>query len=246
MARADLAGANLKSAAPHDIRYVLPVSSVVSGLNELVPLGLVIAISPLSIIPGILVLHTPRPRPTSLSFLSGWMLGIAVITGAFVGGAEVSGGDLDSKPTWAPYVRIVLGAALIAFGLYRWFGRHRQAHNPKWMAAMSSMGPGRAFLTGIVLTVANLKVFAMCAAAGVAIGTAALGRTGAGQAVLIFTALAASTVAIPALGYLIAGQRLDPTLNRVKAWMERNHGGLVAAILIVIGTALLYQGIRAL
>lgn len=225
--------------------YLSGVSKVVSGLNELIPLALVIAISPLSIIPGILVLHTPRPRPTSLAFLAGWTLGIAVITGAFVGGADISGG-LESKPAWAPYVRIVLGAALIAFGLYRWFGRHRRAHNPKWMTAMSSMGPGRAFLTAIALTVANLKVFAMCAAAGVAIGTAALGRTGAWQAVLIFTALAASTVAIPALGYLVAGERLDAPLNRVKEWMERNHSALVAAILLVIGAALLYKGIHAL
>lgn len=222
------------------------MSTLLSDLTELIPLGLVIAISPLSIIPGILVLHTPNPRPTSIAFLVGWVLGIAVITGAFVGGSDVSNDGLDTKPTWAPYVRIVLGIALIAFGLYRWFGRHRQAHNPKWMAAMSSMGPGRAFLTGIVLTVANLKVFSMCAAAGVAIGTAALGRTGAWQAVLIFTALSASSVAIPILAYLFAGERLDEPLQRLKVWMERNHGVLVAAILVFIGAALLYKGIHAL
>lgn len=222
------------------------MNTVASGLNELIPLALVIAISPLSIIPAILVLHTPRPRPTSLAFLVGWILGIGVITGAFVGGAEVYGPGLEQKPTWAPYVRLVVGAALIAFGLYRWFGRHRQAHQPKWMSAMSSMGPGRAFLTGIALTVANLKVFAMSAAAGVAIGTAALGRGGAGFAVLIFTAIAASTVAVPALGYLVAGDRLDPALDRIKQWMERNHGAMVSAILLVIGAALMSKGFQAL
>lgn len=219
---------------------------MLSDLTELIPLALVIAISPLSIIPGILVLHTPRPRPTSIAFLTGWILGIAVITGAFVGGSDVSNGGLDNKPAWAPYLRIGLGIALIAFGLYRWFGRHRSAHNPKWMTAMSSMGPARAFLTAIVLTVANLKVFAMCAAAGVAIGTAALGRVGAWQAVLIFTALASSSVAIPVLACLFAGERLDAPLDRLKVWMERNHGALVAGILLFIGAALLYKGIHAL
>jgi threonine/homoserine/homoserine lactone efflux protein len=228
------------------IGYVSPVSSVTSNLNELIPLGLIIAISPLSIIPGILVLGTPRPRPTSIAFLIGWVLGIAVITAAFVAGADASTDGLDSKPHWAPYVRIVIGVALIAFGLYRWFGRHRAAHNPKWMVAMSSMGPGRAFITAIVLTVANLKVFTMCAAAGVAIGTAALGRVGAGQAVLVFTALSASSVAIPVLGYLFAGERLEAPLSRVKDWMERNHSALVAGILLLIGAALIYKGIHAL
>lgn len=228
------------------IGYVPRVSTVMSDLTELIPLGMVIAISPLSIIPGILVLHTPRPRPTGVAFLIGWVLGIAVITGAFVAGSEIANGSLDNSPSWAPYVRIVLGIALIAFGIYRWLGRYRSAHQPKWMTAMGSMGPARAFLTAIVLTVANVKVFAMCAAAGVAIGTAALGSTGAWQAVLIFTALAASTVAIPVLGYFLVGDRLDAPLERVKVWMERNHATLVGGILLVIGSALIYKGIHAL
>lgn len=222
------------------------MNTVQSDLPELIPLGLVIALSPLSIIPGILVLHTPRPRPTSIAFLIGWVVGITVITGAFVGGADISNNGLATKPDWAPYVRIVLGIALIAFGIYRWIGRHRAAHTPKWMAAMNSMGPARAFITAIVLTVANPKVFAMCAAAGLAIGTAALGRPGAWQAVLIFTALSASSVAIPILAHFFAGERLDATLDRVKVWMERNHTALVAGILFLIGAALLYKGIHAL
>lgn len=223
------------------------MSNVAPDLNELIPLALVIAISPLSIIPGILVLGTPRPRPTSIAFSTGWFLGIALITAAFVGGADMSNNGLDSKPAWSPYVRIVIGAALIGFALYRWFGRtDGAAHNPKWMTLMTSIGPGRAFVTGIVLTVANLKVFLMCAAAGVSIGTAALGRPGAAQAVLVFTALSASTVVVPTLAYLFAGPRLDAPLGRVKVWMERNHTALVAGIILVIGVGLLYKGIHAL
>lgn len=236
----DPLGAGLDAAT----RYVASVIDTAT-LTELVPLALVIAISPLSIIPGILMLHTPRPRPTSLAFLVGWVLGIATVTGAFVGGTQVAG-DTETAPTWAPWVRIVIGAALIAFAIYRWSGRHRAAHTPKWMAALTSIGPRRAFVTGALLSVANIKGFAMCAAAGVAIGTAALGRAGAWQAVAVFTALASSSVALPVLAYLVAGEQLDEPLDRLKAWMERNHAELIAAILAVIGVALLYEGIRAL
>ena len=42
-----------------------------SVLTELIPLALVVALSPLSIIPAVLSLHTPRPRPTGLAFLAG-------------------------------------------------------------------------------------------------------------------------------------------------------------------------------
>lgn len=221
------------------------VNSLASDLAELVPLALVIALSPLSIIPGILMLHTPRPRPTSIAFLAGWVLGIGVITGAFVIASDLASG-LDRQSAAAPYVRIGIGIALIAFGLYRWLTRNRAEHQPRWLTSMTAAGPGRAFLTAILLTVANLKVFAMCAAAGAAIGTAALGRAGAWQAVGVFTAIAASSVAIPVLAYLVAGDKLDAPLDKLKAWMEANHGAMVAAILVVIGAALLYKGIHAL
>ena len=215
------------------------------GLTELIPLALVIALSPLSIIPAILMLHTPRPRPTSVAFLAGWTLGIAGITAAFVIASDLAAG-LDRQSAAAPYVRIAIGAALIGFGLYRWGTRNRAQHTPKWLSAMTSAAPGRAFLTAIVLSVANLKVFAMCAAAGAAIGTAALGRTGAWQAVAVFTVIAASSVTLPVLGYLLAGARLDEPLNRLKTWMEDNHAAMMAVILVVIGAALLYKGIHAL
>ena len=46
-------------------------------LGTLVPLGLVIALSPITVIPAVLVLQAPRPRPTGLAFLGGWVLGLA-------------------------------------------------------------------------------------------------------------------------------------------------------------------------
>ena len=214
-------------------------------LAELLPLAMVIALSPLSVIPGILMLHTPRPRPTSLAFLAGWSLGIGAITAAFVAASGLAG-SLGEPSPMAPYVRIAIGAGLIGFGLYRWFTRHRGGHTPKWLTAMTAIGPARAFVTGGVLTVANIKVLLMCAAAGLAIATADLGAGAAWTAVGGFTAVAASSVALPALGYLVAGDALDDPLNRLRAWMEANHGGLIAGVLLVLGAGLLYKGVHAL
>lgn len=212
---------------------------------ELIPLALIIALSPFSIIPGILVLHTPRPRPTSLAFLAGWTLGIAGVTAAFVAAADIAKG-LDNQPEWAPYVRIVIGLGLIAWALRRWSTRNRPAANPKWLTAMTSIGPRRALITAAALTVANPKVLLMCAASGIAIGTSSLSVTGSWAAVAGFTVLAISTVAAPVLAFQIAGERLDGPLNRLKTWMEQNHAALIAAILFIIGAALLYKGIHGL
>ena len=98
----------------------------------------------------------------------------------------------------------------------------------------------------MVLIVANPKVLFICAAAGLAIGTEGLGRTGAALGGVFYVAIAASTVALPILAYAVSGDRLDPPLTRLKDWMERQHATLVAAILVVLGLLVLYKGIHGL
>ena len=111
---------------------------------------------------------------------------------------------------------------------------------------MTSIGPGRAFVTAAVLVVANPKVLFMCAAAGLAIGTAGLGVSGSWIAVAAFTAISASSVALPVLAYAVAGERLDEPLTKLKNWMEEQHAVLVAGILVIIGLMVLYKGVHAL
>jgi len=215
-------------------------------LAELIPLALVVSLSPLSIIPGVLVLHSPRPRPTGLAFLAGWIVGLAAVTQVFVEVSNVLGGGLDKPPSWASWVRIVAGAALIAFGAYKWFTRGRSDHSPKWMTGFAKITPGKALVTALVLVVANPKVLFMCAAAGLAIGTEGLGRAGAAVGVLYYVAIAASTVALPVLAYAVSGDRLHQPLTRLKDWMEAQHAALVAGILIVLGLLVLYKGLHGL
>lgn len=216
-----------------------------SELTELIPLALVVAFSPLSIIPAVLVLHTPRPKPTSLAFLAGWIFGLAALTAIFVEVSSLLGG-LNKAPTWASWLRVVIGIALVVFGVFRWLTRKRSAHSPGWMKKITSATPGRAAVIAATLVVANPKVLFICAAAGLAIGTAGLGASGAWISVAFYVLIAASSVAIPVLAYAVAGERLDSPLARLKEWMERHNASLVAAILIIIGLLVLYKGIHGL
>jgi threonine/homoserine/homoserine lactone efflux protein len=217
-----------------------------SVLTELVPLALVVALSPLSIIPAVLVLHTPRPRPTGLAFLAGWVVGLAALTAIFVEVSNLLGGVGDKPPGWASWLRIAIGAALIVFGVYRWLTRKQSAHTPRWMQSINKLTPLRAAATATVLTVVNPKVLFVSAAAGLAIGSAGIGNPGVWFAEIWYVLVAASTVAIPILAYAVSGDRLDEPLTRLKDWMERQHATLVAAILIVIGLLVLYKGIHGL
>lgn len=217
-----------------------------SVLIELIPLALVVALSPLSIIPAVLVLHTPRPRPTGLAFLAGWLVGLAALTSIFLGVSGLVGGLGGKPPGWASWLRIVVGVALIVLGIYRWLTRTKSAHTPKWVQSLSKLTPARAGAAGLALTIVNPKVLFICAAAGLAIGTTGLGDTRVWLAVIWYVAVAGSTVALPILAYAVSGDRLNEPLVRLKDWMERQHAVLVAAILVVIGLLVLYKGIHGL
>ncbi|MDT5092855.1 MAG: hypothetical protein QOH60_2218 [Mycobacterium sp.] len=216
-----------------------------SILTELIPLAAVITLSPLSIIPAVLVLHSPNARPAALMYLLGWVVALTAITAIFVELSDLVG-DLDNPPTWASWLRVVVGAALIVFGTFRWLTRNRSAHMPGWMRQLTDVTPGRAGLYGALLAVVNPKVLFICAAAGLAIGTEGLGFPTVWLAVVYFVAVAASSVALPVLAYAVSGDRLDEPLAKLKDWMERHNAALVAAILVVIGLLVLYKGIHGL
>lgn len=117
---------------------------------------------------------------------------------------------------------------------------------PAWIRSLTTVSPTRAAVTGAVLTVVKPKVLFICAAAGLAIGTDALGVAGTVRSAALFVAVAASSVAIPILAYVAAGERADAPLERLKTWMEKHNAALVAAILLLIGLVVLYKGIRHL
>lgn len=218
-----------------------------AAFGQLIPLALVVAMSPLTIIPAIvLVLQSARARATGLAFMAGWLIGLAVTTAVFVQVPRLLDGLNRPAPTWAAWVRIVVGIALVAFGVWRWLTRHRVTKQPAWVNRLGRLTPAGAGAVGVGLILINPKVLVVNAAAGLVIGTAGLGAPGASLAVAYYTVIAGSTVLLPILAYAIAGQRVDHQLERIKQWMERQHAALMAGFLTVVGVLLVYTGIRAL
>src|SRR5438874_3513707 len=143
-----------------------------AAFGQLIPLALVVAMSPLTIIPAIvLVLQSDRARRTGLAFMSGWLLGLAGTTAVFVQLPRVLDGLNRPAPTWAAWVRIAVGIALVAFGVWRWMTRHRVSKQPAWLNRLSRMTPAGAGAVGLGLILVNPKVLVMNAAAGLVIGT---------------------------------------------------------------------------
>jgi threonine/homoserine/homoserine lactone efflux protein len=215
-------------------------------LGQLIPLALVVAMSPLTIVPAIvLVLQSDRARSTGLAFMFGWLIGLAATTALFVQLPRLLDGLNRPAPTWAAWVRLAVGIALIVFGVWRWLTRHQITRQPAWLNRLSRLTPIGAGAVAVGLILVNPKVLVMNAAAGLVIGTASLKVPGIWVAVVYYTVIAGSSVLLPILAYAIAGHRVDHQLERMKLWMERQHAALMAGFLVIVGLLLVYTGIRA-
>jgi threonine/homoserine/homoserine lactone efflux protein len=117
---------------------------------------------------------------------------------------------------------------------------------PKWMTGVDTMGGGSAFGLALLLTVANPKNLVLAAAAGAEIGAAQLDTGQTVLAVAAFTVVASMTIAIPVIGYLIAGDRIQPALDSTKNWMIRNNTAVMSVLLLVFGVILVGDAISIL
>ncbi len=214
-------------------------------IGDILPLALGVAISPIPIIAAILMLFSPRAAATSTGFLIGWVVGIVVATGIFtaLAGSIGSGGDSSG---WSGWTKIVLGVLLLSVGLRQFRGRHDKHGTPKWMSAIDSLNFGKALGLGFLLSAINPKNLLMAVAAGVAIGSAGLSVGSDVVVIAIFTVIAASTVAVPVIAYLVARERMRGPLDAMKAWLEENNATVMAVLILVIGVVLIGKGIGGL
>jgi threonine/homoserine/homoserine lactone efflux protein len=207
-----------------------------------------IAISPIPIAAVILMLFSGRARSNSVAFMVAWIAGIAVVTAVVVAipGLETDDAEPSTTTGW---VKLLLGLLLLAVGVRQWRSRPGpgdEAQVPGWMARIDGLHPGAAFGLGVLLSAVNPKNLLLAVAAGASLGALSLSTGETAGAIAVFTAIASLTVAVPVVAYLIAGPRLDPTLDRTKAWLIDNNAAIMAVLFFVFGASLLGDAIQIL
>jgi hypothetical protein len=216
-------------------------------IGELLPYAVGVAISPIPIIAIILMLLAPKAGATSLGFLAGWLLGIVVALGVITAVAtQTSIGGSDSSTSSAGTVKVVLGVLLILAAARQWRGRPRPGEPeklPGWMAAIDKFTAARAAALGFALAAVNPKNLLLIAAAAVAIAGAGLTTGQATAGFVVFVVIAASTVTVPVIAYLVAAERMRTPLDDLKVWLEHNNAAVMSVLLLVIGVAVLGKGI---
>ena len=215
-------------------------------IGEILPLAVGIAVSPIPIIAAILMLLSPRAKGTSVGFLIGWLAGIVVAIVLFTLLSTVISQDAGAPSPMAGIIKIILGVLLLFLAIKQWRARPaegREASMPKWMSAIDSMTPGKALGLGFSLAAVNPKNLLMAISAGLIVGGAGLTVGQTTVVIIIFVLLAASTVLVPVIGYLIASARLAGPLDKLREWLVGNNAVIMAILLLVIGVAVIGKGL---
>lgn len=220
-------------------------------IGELLPLALGIAISPIPIIAIILMLMTPKARSNGLAFLLGWMAGILIVGGIALVVADVAGLSTGSEAASQSQavIKLVLGLLLLVVAARQWRSRPKpgeEASLPKWMQTLDTFTPVKSFGLGALLSGPNLKNLALNLAAMSIVATAGLSTANQVVALLFVVVIGSLTIIAPLVVYFAAGEKSAELLGGWKSWLSENNAAIMAVLLLVLGVALVGQGISGL
>lgn len=115
---------------------------------------------------------------------------------------------------------------------------------PKWMTALSSMTPGKAFVLGAGVILISVKLWVFTFAALGAIGDAGMPPSANVVTYVVFVLLGVSTHLV-----IIAAAALFPNssqgiLDRALRWLQDHNHAIMIALGLVFGTRFLVKGLH--
>ena len=219
-------------------------------IGDILPLALVVTISPINIVAAILLLFSKRPLLNASSYFVGFVLGVAAALAAFVAIANalnLTAGSDTSRGAAA--VMLVLGAALLVAAVAKFRGRPRSGEapsTPKWMDGIAGYSAARSVVVGAAVGALNPKNLVVGLAAAVAIGSADLSLAAQIGAATVYVVVAVLGVAAPIVTMLVLGDKAQPVLDSWRSWLAENNAVVMAVLFVVFGVVLVGKGIAGL
>jgi threonine/homoserine/homoserine lactone efflux protein len=216
-------------------------------IGEILPLAVVVTISPLNIIPAILLLFTSKPLANGLSFVAGFVGGIALVLALFISlGGAVNLSTDDGHSTWAGILKLILGSYLLFAAVRKFRGRPgagAEGSLPKWMDGIAGYSPGRALGAGVALGALNPKNVVVGLASAAAISAGGLSTTQQVLAGAIYLLVAVFGVVAPMVVMLSLGDGAHEVLEGWNLWLRQNNAIVMSVLFLVFGVVLIGQGI---
>ena len=221
-----------------------------TAIGELLPLAVAIAISVTTIITTVLMLLSPEAKSRTVGLLVGCVVGVGGAVALFTLLADMlPTQDSGGSSLEASVIRMVVGVLLVVLALRQWRGRPAsgdRAELPKWMAGVDSIMPGKALVLGLLLSAVVPKNLLLALSAGLIVGEAAFSNGRAALVIVVFTAIATSTVAVPVVAHLVAPARMRGPFERIREWLVGNNVAVMVVLLLVIGVVMIGNSIASL
>ena len=219
------------------------------SLRSLLPLAVVIAVSPIPVLAVILMLLTERSTLNAFALLVGWALALTVIA-AVVAALGIGDADAGEDPaTGVVIAQFALALLLLAGAARRWRMHRRgegESARSRWIERLRAVGPGGALALGFGLIALNPKDGLLTVVAGARLADADPGAGAAVGALAAFVAVSSSTIAAPIAAEVALGDRADSLLERTREWLERNGNAALAAVLLVLAVLVAIDAARSL
>jgi hypothetical protein len=222
---------------------------MLQAIGHMLPISIAVALSSVPILATIVILLSPRRTTSSVPFLIGWVLGIALVVTIFTLTAQfLPTARSPRRPdTVIGTLEIIVGVAISALAVFEWIRArlHPSDTMPKWLSKIDSMGPLAAFGVALLLNV-RPKALLLAIAAGLALRGDGLTPAESILPIVVYTLVGASTVAIPIILTLAQPEKMAPRLVRMQDWVSHNMKSVTAVILLLIGIAIVWTGIARL
>lgn len=187
----------------------------------ILPLAITMLVGP-GIMADVVLITAPKPVRVSAAFVVGVAVATTVgVTVAFILasllGNSISLGKPSDGGSIGNAIQYLLVGLLIAAAVKSYVGRET-AEPPRWMGALQTADPGRAFKTGMLLIWLMPSDLVIMLTVGVN-----LAHNGVSPiAALPFGAATTLVAALPMLAYLLFRNRAERLTPKVRDWMNTN------------------------
>jgi threonine/homoserine/homoserine lactone efflux protein len=206
---------------------------------DLVILGLVITLSPLTLVAFILLLAAKGGLWKGLAFILGWMACLVAVIAAVV---LTTGGNPPRQHT-APstavlVVKALLGILLIWIGIRRRRRRGLPRKPPTWMGWLDRMSPWAAVGFG-----AFMQPWSLVAIGAATVVQAKLSTVGDWLALVVFCLLATSSFLVMELYAVLSPEAAAARLGRIRTWIDGHMDQAIILVSLALGGLLLADSI---
>ena len=220
------------------------------AIGQVISFGVGVSLSPLAVITVILMLSKPTGRANGVSFLVGWVLGLAVL-GTLVlliaDGADASEGGAPAD--WVSIVQIVLSVLLLAVAARQWRGRPSgdgELELPGWMRSVETFTPMKSASTAIVISAVKPKNLLLTVGAASAIAETGASTGQQATALAVFVLIGTLGPGIPVAIYFLMRDRAASILDGMRTWMVRENTTIIIVLCLIIAAKLVGDAVSTL